>query len=63
MASDQWEGERARLYPGIHVSVVLADVELCEKQDIRITVWTGDFEAPVCDFYLLFISADAAIEK
>jgi hypothetical protein len=27
------------------------------------TVWTVDFEMPVCKLYLLFISADAAQEK
>jgi hypothetical protein len=27
------------------------------------TVWTVDFETPVCKLYLLFISADAAKEK
>ncbi len=27
------------------------------------TVWTVDFEAPVCKLYLLFFSADAAKEK
>ncbi len=28
-----------------------------------ITVWTVDFETPVCKLYLLFVSADAAQEK
>ena len=27
------------------------------------TVWTVDFEMPVCKVYLLFISVDAANEK
>jgi hypothetical protein len=27
------------------------------------TVWTVDFETPVCTLYLLFISANAAQEK
>jgi hypothetical protein len=27
------------------------------------TVWTVDFETPVCKLYLLFITADAAQEK
>jgi hypothetical protein len=27
------------------------------------TIWTADFEMPVCKLYLLFISADAAKEK
>jgi hypothetical protein len=31
--------------------------------DTRVTVWTVDFETPVCKFYLLFISAKPAKEK
>jgi hypothetical protein len=27
------------------------------------TVWTVDFDTPVCKLYLLFITADAAQEK
>jgi hypothetical protein len=27
------------------------------------TIWTVDFETPVCKLYLLFISADAAQEQ
>ena len=30
---------------------------------LECTVWTVDFETPVCKLYLLFISADAAQEK
>jgi hypothetical protein len=29
----------------------------------EITVWTVDFKTPVCKLHLLFISANAALEK
>jgi hypothetical protein len=35
----------------------------CVTSGVGITVWTVDFETPVCKLYLMFISAESAKEK
>ncbi len=44
-------------------ALVLKKKQTTELFNPSYTVWTVDFETPVCKFYLLFISADAAQEK
>jgi hypothetical protein len=51
--------------PSFYVGVSLHEQmgALFQAHQVAYTVWTVDFETPVCKLYLLFMSANAAQEK